>query len=118
MHIQPEEGISIEFGAKIPGPKVMVTEVEMQFNYKDLLRPVLIDRLRDSHIRLHDWRRNTLFHRADNSELGWRVVDPILKLWQKEKPEFPNYKAGSNGPAAADELLKLATDAAWRPIGE
>jgi glucose-6-phosphate 1-dehydrogenase len=58
----------------------------------------------------------TLFQRADNIEAGWRVVQPILDLWSSEPPTgFPNYRAGSDGPKAADELL--ARDGRlWRPI--
>ena len=58
----------------------------------------------------------TLFQRADNVEAGWQVVQPILDAWAATPPkDFPNYKAGSEGPAAADELL--ARDGrAWRPL--
>jgi glucose-6-phosphate 1-dehydrogenase len=58
----------------------------------------------------------TLFQRADNIEAGWAAVQPILDLWATNPPSsFPNYTAGSNGPAAADELL--ARDGrAWRPL--
>ena len=58
----------------------------------------------------------TLFQRADNIEAGWRAVQPILDAWANNPPQdFPNYAAGSNGPAAADELL--ARDGrAWRPL--
>jgi glucose-6-phosphate 1-dehydrogenase len=58
----------------------------------------------------------TLFQRADNIEAGWRAVQPILDAWASHRPAgFPNYVAGGNGPAAADELL--ARDGrAWRPL--
>jgi glucose-6-phosphate 1-dehydrogenase len=58
----------------------------------------------------------TLFRRADNIEAGWQAVQPILDAWENHPPrDFPNYAAGSNGPAAADELL--ARDSrAWRPF--
>jgi glucose-6-phosphate 1-dehydrogenase len=58
----------------------------------------------------------TLFQRADNIEAGWHAVQPILDAWANNPPQnFPNYAAGSNGPAAADELL--ARDGrAWRPL--
>ena len=58
----------------------------------------------------------TLFQRADNVELGWRVVQPILDAWADTAPkDFPNYKVGTDGPAAADELL--ARDGkAWRSL--
>jgi glucose-6-phosphate 1-dehydrogenase len=114
LHIQPEEGIALEFGAKIPGPKVMLSGVQMQFNYHDYFGQ---SSSTGYETLIYDCMIGdaTLFQRVDNSELGWKVVDPILKLWQREKPEFPNYMAGSNGPAAADELL--ARDGrAWRAI--
>ena len=58
----------------------------------------------------------TLFQRADNVEAGWQVVQPILDAWASKPPgDFPNYKAGTDGPAAADELL--ARDGrAWLPL--
>jgi len=114
LHIQPEEGIALEFGAKIPGPKVMLSGVQMLFNYHDYFGQ---SSSTGYETLIYDCMIGdaTLFQRADNSELGWKVVDPILKLWQREKPNFPNYTAGSNGPAAADELL--ARDGrAWRAI--
>jgi glucose-6-phosphate 1-dehydrogenase len=57
-----------------------------------------------------------LFQRADNIELGWKAVQPILDAWANNPPQgFPNYVAGSSGPAAADELL--ARDGrSWRPL--
>jgi glucose-6-phosphate 1-dehydrogenase len=60
----------------------------------------------------------TLFQRADNVEAGWRAVQPILDTWAGTPPSgFPDYVAGSTGPAAADQLL--ARDGrAWRPLGE
>jgi glucose-6-phosphate 1-dehydrogenase len=58
----------------------------------------------------------TLFQRADNVEAGWQAVQPILDEWANTRPvDFPNYAAGGNGPAAADELL--ARDGrAWRSL--
>ena len=58
----------------------------------------------------------TLFQRADNIEAGWRAVQPILDAWASNPAkDIPNYAAGSDGPAAADELL--ARDGrAWRPL--
>ncbi|MBS1997974.1 MAG: glucose-6-phosphate dehydrogenase [Cyanobacteria bacterium SZAS LIN-2] len=114
LHIQPEEGISLEFGAKIPGPKVMLSGVEMDFNYHDYFGQ---SSSTGYETLIYDCMIGdaTLFQRADNTELGWKVVDPMLKLWQSEKADFPNYVAGSNGPAAADELLSR-DGRAWRPI--
>jgi glucose-6-phosphate 1-dehydrogenase len=58
----------------------------------------------------------TLFHRADMIEETWRVVQPVLDAWAKEKAAFPNYASGSDGPAAADELIGAAAGRHWRPV--
>jgi glucose-6-phosphate 1-dehydrogenase len=58
----------------------------------------------------------TLFMRADMVEQGWRIVQPVLDAWAAEQPDFPNYKSGSEGPAAADELIGEHKDRAWRGI--
>jgi glucose-6-phosphate 1-dehydrogenase len=60
----------------------------------------------------------TLFQRADMVEAGWRIVQPLQEAWAAEKPvDFPNYRAGSAGPASADKLLADDDGRAWRPIG-
>ncbi len=116
IRIQPDEGIALEFGAKIPGPMVKVGDVRMDFKYADYFgaaprtgyETLLYD------VMIGD---ATLFQRADNVEAGWRVVQPVLDAWRNQRPEgFPNYAAGSEGPAAADDLL--ARDGRnWRAIG-
>jgi glucose-6-phosphate 1-dehydrogenase len=103
MHLQPDEGISLSFSAKIPGPVVRLGAVDMSFMYADYFRSahaigyetLLLDCM------IGD---PSLFQRADTVDAGWRVVDPILDAW-KAKPDFPNYAAGSWGPRAADDLL-------------
>ena len=115
LRIQPDEGIALEFGAKIPGPVVKVGDVRMDFKYEDYFgaaprtgyETLLYD------VMIGD---ATLFQRADNVEAGWRVVQPVLDVWSQEKPaDFPNYAAGSQGPSEADELL--ARDGRqWRTI--
>ena len=58
----------------------------------------------------------TLFQRADNIEAGWRVVQPILDVWRANPPtNFPDYKAGTDGPDAAEQML-ARDDRSWRPI--
>ncbi|HVN82533.1 MAG TPA: glucose-6-phosphate dehydrogenase [Terriglobia bacterium] len=105
MHIQPDEGISLRFGAKIPGPLVHVGSVDMSFKYGDYFgsEPSTgYERL------LYDCMTGdaTLFQRADMVEAGWGVVEPILDVWKALPPRnFPNYSAGSWGPKEADELL-------------
>jgi glucose-6-phosphate 1-dehydrogenase len=106
LHIQPEEGIEFQVKAKRPGPRVQVETVKLDFSYKDfggttaatgyerLLYDVMVGDM-------------TLFHRTDMVEAAWRVATPILEAWSREPaPAFPNYAAGSWGPAAADRLIE------------
>lgn len=115
IHIQPDEGISLRFGAKIPGPIMRLGAVEMDFNYVDYFGSVPstgYERL------LYDCMVGdaTLFQRADMVEAGWRVIEPVLDVWKALPPRsFPNYAAGTWGPKEAEELL--ARDGReWRPI--
>jgi glucose-6-phosphate 1-dehydrogenase len=105
LHIQPDEGISLRFGAKIPGPMVNIGAVDMEFDYEDYFG----DTPSTGYERLlHDCMMGdaTLFQRADQVEAGWSVVAPIQEAWKSEAaPSFPNYEAGSWGPKEADELL-------------
>jgi glucose-6-phosphate 1-dehydrogenase len=105
LHIQPDEGVSLRFGAKVPGPILKLGPVDMEFDYEDYFGNVSAtgyERL------LHDCMLGdaTLFQRADQVEAGWAVVAPIQKAWaETPPPDFPNYEAGSWGPKEADELL-------------
>jgi glucose-6-phosphate 1-dehydrogenase len=105
LHLQPEEGISLSFGAKFPGPVVRLGAVDMAFNYADYFNATPqtgYERL------LYDCMLGdaTLFQRSDMVEAAWKVVAPIQNVWGALEPrEFPNYAAGSSGPQAADELL-------------
>ncbi len=105
LAIQPEEGISLRFGAKVPGPLVHVGSVNMAFNYADYFgkEPSTgYERL------LYDCTigDQTLYRRADMVEAGWNVVQPILDVWTALPPRnFPNYAAGTWGPKDADDLL-------------
>jgi glucose-6-phosphate 1-dehydrogenase len=115
LQIQPDEGISLQFGAKIPGPEVRLASVNMGFLYKDYFRA---EPSTGYETLIYDAMIGdaTLFQRADNIEAGWRVVQPILDLWASEEDvPMASYKAGSNGPREADQLL--ARDGrAWRPL--
>ena len=115
IHIAPDEGISIGFGAKIPGAQVKVGSVEMDFNYTDYFG---VTANTGYEILLYDGITGdqTLFQRADMVEAGWAVVDPILDVWKALPPRtFPNYAAGSWGPKEADEII--ARDGrSWRRI--
>jgi glucose-6-phosphate 1-dehydrogenase len=117
IHIQPDEGISLRFGAKVPGPVMRLGLVNMEFDYaRDFgnSHSTGYERL------LYDCMIGdaTLFQRADMVEAGWNVIQPVLDVWKALPAQrFPNYAAGSWGPAEADELL--ARDGrAWRTIGE
>jgi glucose-6-phosphate 1-dehydrogenase len=115
LRIQPEEGISLEFGAKHPGPSVKIRPVSMDFAYKNYFRSVPST---GYETLIYDCLIGdaTLFQRADSVEAGWQVVQPILDAWASTPPnDFPNYEAGSNGPAAADELLARDGNA-WQPL--
>jgi glucose-6-phosphate 1-dehydrogenase len=106
LHIQPEEGISLRFAAKTPGPIMRLGTVDMDFNYSDYFGHQLTtgyERL------LHDCMVGdaTLFQRADMVEAGWSVISPMLDVWKALPPRnFPNYPAGTWGPRDADKLLE------------
>jgi glucose-6-phosphate 1-dehydrogenase len=115
LNIQPDEGISLSFGAKTPGAQMHIRPVTMDFEYKNTFggstRPAYATLINDC-IR----GDATLFDRADSVEAAWALVDPILKAWESASaPPFPNYPAGSAGPRAADDLT--ASDGRqWRPL--
>jgi len=106
LHIQPEEGISLRFAAKSPGPIMRLGAVDMNFEYQDYFgtQPNTgYERL------LHDCMIGdaTLFQRADMVEAGWCVVNPALDVWKALPPRnFPNYPAGTWGPKESEELLE------------
>ncbi|HUM13736.1 MAG TPA: glucose-6-phosphate dehydrogenase [Myxococcaceae bacterium] len=105
IHIQPKEGISLRFGAKVPGPVLTVGAVEMDFDYVDYFGKVAST---GYETLLYDAMIGdaTLFQRADMVEAGWSMVQPVLDVWKALPPRsFPNHAAGSWGPAEADELL-------------
>ncbi|BAZ48870.1 glucose-6-phosphate 1-dehydrogenase [Nostoc sp. NIES-4103] len=106
IRIQPNEGISLQFGAKVPGPTVRMGAVDMDFAYTDYFNSAPST---GYETLLYDCMIGdaTLFQRADNVELGWKVVSPILDVWKALPPRnFPNYAAGTWGPKEADELLQ------------
>ena len=115
LRIQPNEGMSIEFAAKRPGPTVHLGAVRMDFSYKDYFHAASGT---GYETLIYDCMNGnaTLFKRADNVEAGWRVVQPLLDAWAGTAPQgFPNYAAGSEGPAAADALLARDGNA-WRTL--
>ena len=117
IHIQPEEGISLSFGAKVPGSVMKLGLVNMDFDYCTyfgLEHSTGYERL------LRDCMAGdaTLFQRSDMVEAGWNVIQPILDVWHALPARgFPNYAAGSWGPIEADDLLER-DGRSWRRIGE
>ena len=115
LQIQPEEGMTLRFSAKIPGPSVHMDGVEMKFNYKDHFKAAPST---GYETLIYDCMIGdaTLFQRADSIEAGWRVVQPTLDAWAKDgAAELPIYPAGSSGPSEADALL-MRDGRRWRPI--
>ena len=115
MRIQPDEGITLQFGAKVPGPKMNISKVDMDFSYAEAFgqssangyeRLLLDAMLGDA----------TLFAHRDGVEATWSLMTPILEAWAKDPvKDLPNYAAGTWGPAAADAMLK--TDGRkWRKL--
>jgi glucose-6-phosphate 1-dehydrogenase len=117
LHIQPDEGIALQFDVKRPGPVVDLASVRMAFHYDDWFpreanvgyETLIYD------VMIGD---QTLFNRADMVEETWRVVQPVLDAWGADPAQhFPNYAAGSDGPSAADALLRREHHV-WRPLME
>jgi glucose-6-phosphate 1-dehydrogenase len=113
IRVQPQEGISLAFNVKMPGVGVRMTPSRMDFSYAEAFGPaahsayetLLLDCMMGD---------ATLFNRADAVEAAWEVVDPVIAAWEDEKPKsFPNYAAGTWGPAEGDELIARA-GAHWR----
>jgi glucose-6-phosphate 1-dehydrogenase len=113
FRIQPNEGINLSFATKRPGMGLDLQMMRMEFDYKqsyehplpEAYERLILDALRGD---------PTLFMRSGELEAEWEFVTPILEAWEKEKPaDFPNYQAGSWGPAAADKLFE-GSHGAWR----
>jgi glucose-6-phosphate 1-dehydrogenase len=115
LQIQPDEGASLQFGAKIPGPEIVLGGVRMQFHYKDYFKNAPST---GYETLVYDCMIGdaTLFNRADGVEAGWEVVQPILDLWHDDKTvPIESYPSGSAGPEAADHLL-WRSGRRWRPV--
>jgi glucose-6-phosphate 1-dehydrogenase len=104
LRIQPDECIALQFEAKVPGPRVRLGTVRMNFDYANYFgaapstgyETLLYDAM------IGD---STLFHRADSVEAGWLIVDPILRAWAEAGPPSHGYPGRSWGPPDADALL-------------
>jgi len=104
VHVQPDEGVSLAIGAKVPGQGMTIRTVHMDFVYGGAFRtamPEAYERLILDTL-LGD---GTLFTRADEVEEQWLLVDAIVSAWTRDRPGFPNYAAGTWGPPSADDLL-------------
>ena len=105
VHIQPNEGVSLAVGAKVPGEGMRVRTVHMDFLYGGSFRtglPEAYERL-ILDAMLGD---ATLFTRSDEIEEQWGLVDAVVAAWRRDRPAFPNYAAGTWGPQAAQELVE------------
>jgi glucose-6-phosphate 1-dehydrogenase len=115
LRIAPDEGISLQFEVKRPGPAMDLAAVKMDFRYDDWFpkEPNVGYETLIYDIMCGD---QTLFMRADMVEQAWRIVQPVLDAWAKDRAsDMPMYKAGSEGPAEAD-LLLTNDDRRWRPV--
>jgi glucose-6-phosphate 1-dehydrogenase len=113
LTLQPNEGVSLRLGAKIPGTRMIIRPVNMEFLYGTSFlsqSPEAYERL------ITDAMRGdaTLFTRNDEVEAQWMICDPILKVWQGSPEQLPKYEAGSQGPAEAEQLLRAGDR--WRAI--
>ena len=113
MTVQPNEGVSLQLGAKIPGTRMSIRPVNMEFNYGASFlsqSPEAYERLIGD-ILLGD---PTLFTRDDEVEAQWTICDPILTAWQESQSTPTTYEAGSQGPADAEGIL--LSGHSWRAI--
>ena len=112
LRIQPDEGITLRFGAKVPGQAFRVRSVSMDFFYgaafmeetPDAYERLLLDALMGD---------ATLFIRSDEVQRAWHIVDPLLQSWENDDVALAKYEAGTWGPTEADELME-ADGRRWR----
>src|SRR5712675_1154705 len=106
ISIEPTEGITLQFNTKVPGPTINIDGVEMKFRYKDYFK---VEPATGYETLIYDCMigDNILFQRADSVEAGWQAVQPFLDAWKKAGAEgLCEYKAGTQGPDAADDLIQ------------
>jgi glucose-6-phosphate 1-dehydrogenase len=106
LTVQPDEGVSISLGAKIPGARMRIRPVNMEFHYgtsfvsqsPEAYERLILDAMRGD---------ATLFTRNDEIEALWGIIDPILTAWKQDTTTpIPQYPAGSQGPPEASSLLE------------
>ena len=115
LTLQPNEGVSLSLGAKIPGTRMIIRPVHMQFQY--LYGTAFLSQSPEAYERLiADAMRGdaTLFTRNDEVEAQWRICDPIVKAWAQSPGPLPKYPAGSQGPREAERLLREGHS--WRAV--
>jgi glucose-6-phosphate 1-dehydrogenase len=113
LTLQPNEGVSLSLGAKVPGTRMQIRPVNMEFLYgtsflsqsPEAYERLILDAMRGD---------ATLFTRNDEVEAQWEICDPIVAYWTATPGPIPQYEAGSQGPAEAASLL--VNDDAWRAI--
>src|SRR5207245_1255463 len=114
LTLQPDEGVSVSIGAKIPGARMRIRPVNMEFHYgtsfvsesPEAYERLILDAMRGD---------ATLFTRNDEIEALWGIIDPVLTAWQEDtESPIPEYPSGSEGPSQADALL--GPGRAWRRL--
>ena len=113
LTVQPNEGVSLSLGAKIPGTRMRIRPVNMEFLYGTAFlsqSPEAYERL------ILDAMRGdaTLFTRDDEVEAQWRICDPIVRAWGERTDRPPLYVSGSDGPEEANSILRAGHR--WRAI--
>jgi glucose-6-phosphate 1-dehydrogenase len=105
FHIQPYQGIEVQFHAKIPGPTLRLQPVNMRFGYGEAFKA---SRYTGYEVMIYSCSHGdaTLFSRGDLVEAAWRIAQPILDGWEAAPVDFPNYARGSWGPTAASDLIE------------
>jgi glucose-6-phosphate 1-dehydrogenase len=114
LTVQPDEGVSVSLGAKIPGPRMRIRPVNMEFRYgtsflsesPEAYERLILDAMRGD---------ATLFTRNDEIEALWGIIDPILTAWHEDtSSEVAQYPSGSQGPSEAESLLDRGRS--WRRL--
>jgi glucose-6-phosphate 1-dehydrogenase len=113
LTVQPNEGVSLSLGAKIPGASMRIRPVNMEFLYgtsfmsqsPEAYERLILDAMRGD---------ATLFTRNDEVDAQWSIIDPILQAWGEGRPALAEYEAGTPGPTEADALIGQGRH--WRPL--
>jgi glucose-6-phosphate 1-dehydrogenase len=104
LRIQPEEGVTLGFGAKVPGPAFQIQSVNMKFDYRDAF-PVAIAEAYERLLLDAMIGDAMLFIRSDEVDQAWQIVSPIQEIFAEETPPLARYTAGTWGPLESDRLI-------------